>query len=93
MGTTIDPTFAFPLPILGLNYLNFDFKGTGNQLALLFGGVFIAGNLQNPKLGRTPFDLSVDFFGIAVPGTDLRFDAAGERRRRARAQRFRCRPA
>jgi hypothetical protein len=79
MGTTIDPTFAFPLPILGLNYLNFDFKGTGGQMAMLFGGVFALGNLQTPKLGRTPFDASVDFFGIAVPGTDLRFDSTGER--------------
>jgi hypothetical protein len=78
-GVTIDPTFEFPLPIVGLNYLNFDIRGSGNQLAFLFGGVFLAGNLQTPKLGRTPFDMSVDFFGIAVPGTDQRFDAAGER--------------
>ena len=79
IGTTIDPSFAFPLPILGINYLNFDVKGSGNQFALLFGGVFIAGNLQNPKLGKTPFDMSIDFFGIAVPGTESRFDAVGER--------------
>ena len=79
MGTTIDPSFAFPLPIVGINYLNFDVKGSGNQLALLFGGVFLLGNLQAPEAGKTPFDLSVDFFGIAVPGTDLRFDADGER--------------
>ncbi|HET9360905.1 MAG TPA: hypothetical protein VFO58_14235 [Vicinamibacterales bacterium] len=79
MGTTIDPTFAFPLPIFGINYLNFDFRGTGGQMALLFGGVFALGNLQTPKVGRTPFDASVDFFAIAVPGTDQRFDATGER--------------
>ena len=79
LGVTIDPTFAYPLPIVGLNYLNFDVRGSGNQLAILFGGVFLAGNLQKPKLGRTPFDMSVDFFGIAVPGTDQRFDGAGER--------------
>jgi hypothetical protein len=79
LGVTVDPSFQYPLPIVGLNYLNFDVRGSGNQLALLFGGVFLAGNLQNPKLGRTPFDMSVDFFGIAVPGTDQQFDAAGER--------------
>jgi hypothetical protein len=78
MGTTIDPTFAFPLPILGLNYLNFDVKGTGSQLALLFGGVFVLGNLQTAKIGATAFDASVDFFGIAVPGTDQRFGPDGE---------------
>jgi hypothetical protein len=80
LGVTIDPTFAYPLPIVGLNYLNFNVRGSDNQLALLFGGVFLAGNLQNPRVGRTPFDMSLDFFGIAVPGTDQRFDAAGERR-------------
>jgi hypothetical protein len=78
MGTTIDPTFAFPLPILGLNYLNFDVKGTGSQLAMLFGGVFVLGNLQTAQIGSTPFDASVDFFGIAVPGTDQRFGPGGE---------------
>jgi hypothetical protein len=79
LGTTIDPTFDFPLPIVGLNYLNFDFRGSKNQLAVLFGGVFALGNLQAPKLGKTPFNGSIDFFGIAVPGSDLRFDSAGER--------------
>ena len=79
MGTTIDPAFQFPLPIFGINYLSFDVKGTGSQLALLFAGVFVAGNLQTPKIGRTPLDASVDFYGIAVPGTDQRYDAGGER--------------
>jgi hypothetical protein len=78
MGTRVDPTFAYPLPILGINYLNFDFLGTNSQMAMLFGGVFVAGNLQKPRLGRTPLDGSVDFFGIAVPGTNQTFTAAGE---------------
>jgi hypothetical protein len=79
MGVTVDPAFAFPLPILGLNYLNFDVKGTGGQFAMLFAGVFVAGNLQTPRLPHTPFDASVDFFAIAVPGTDVVYDAGGER--------------
>jgi hypothetical protein len=79
LGVTIDPTFAYPLPIVGLNYLNFDVRGSGNQLAILFGGVFLAGNLQKPKIGQTPFDASVDFYGIAVPGTDQQFGDTGEK--------------
>jgi hypothetical protein len=78
MGTRIDPAFSFPLPILGLNYLNFDFLGTNSQFAMLFGGVFIAGNLQKPKLGRTPFDGSIDFYGIAPPSTDKMLTSSGE---------------
>lgn len=73
MGITVDPSFAFPLPIFGINYLDFDFGGPNSQLALLFAGVLAAGNIQKPKLGNTPFDASVDFFAIAVPATDRLF--------------------
>ena len=47
-------------------------------------GVFAAGNIQKPKLGHTPFDGSIDFFGIAVPGDDKIFDASGAQTRVAR---------
>lgn len=80
MGTTIDPSFDFPLPIFGINYLDFDFLSKDTQLALLFGGVLALGNIQKPKLGRTPFDASVDFFAIAVPVNDQVFNEAGEQR-------------
>ena len=33
MGVTIDPSYAFPLPIFGINYLDFDFGGPDSQLA------------------------------------------------------------
>jgi MucB/RseB family protein len=78
MGVTLDPSYAFPLPIFGINYLDFDFGGPNSQLALLFAGVLAAGNVQRPKLGSTPFDASVDFFGIAVPSSDRIYDAAAE---------------
>ena len=77
MGVTIDPSFGFPLPIFGINYLDFDFGGPDSQLAMLFGGVLAAINVQKPKVGNTPFDASLDFFGIAVPATDRLF-ANGE---------------
>jgi hypothetical protein len=78
MGITIDPSYAFPLPIFGINYLNFSFGGPENQFAMLFGGVLAAINVQRPKVPHTPFDASLDFFGIAVPSSDRRYDAAGE---------------
>ena len=28
---------------------------------MLFAGVFVAGNLQTPRLPHTPFDASIDF--------------------------------
>jgi hypothetical protein len=82
MGVTLDPSYAFPLPIFGINYLNFEFRGRPDtQLAVLFAGVLAAGNVQRPKLGGTPIDASLDFFAIAVPSSDRLFDANGERER------------
>jgi hypothetical protein len=78
MGVTIDPSYAFPLPIFGINYLNFSFGNPDTQFAMLFGGVLAAINIQRPKVPHTPFDASVDFFGIAVPSSDRRYDTAGE---------------
>jgi hypothetical protein len=80
MGVTLDPSYAFPLPIFGINYLNFQFRGRQDtQLAILFAGVLAAGNVQRPKIGGTPFDASVDFFAIAAPSSDRLYEAAGER--------------
>jgi hypothetical protein len=79
MGVYFDPSYAFPLPIFGINYLNFGLGGSDEtQLALLFGGVLIAGNVQRPKLGPTPFDASLDFFAIAAPSSDRWYGRGGE---------------
>jgi hypothetical protein len=78
IGTTIDPAYDFPLPIFGINYLDFEFGGPDSQLALLFGGVLALGNVQRPKLVG-PLDGSLDFFAIAVPGSDRLYDEQGER--------------
>jgi hypothetical protein len=79
MGVTLDPSYAFPLPIFGINYLDFEFRGrTDTQLAVLFAGVLAAGNLQRPKFAG-PLDASLDFFAIAVPSTDRIHDARAER--------------
>jgi hypothetical protein len=80
MGVLVDPSFAFPLPIFGINYLDFEFRGRPDtQFALLFGGVLAAGNLQRPKLGGTNLDASIDFFGIAAPASDRLYGEDGER--------------
>ena len=80
MGVTLDPSYAFPLPMFGINYLDFEFGNPDTQLALLFAGVLAAGNIQRPKLGHTPLDASVDFFAIAAPSSDRVYGPAGERK-------------
>lgn len=78
-GVTIDPSYDFPLPMLGINYLNFELLGRKDtQLAVLFAGVLAAGNLQRPQIIGRRVDLNVDFFAIAVPGSDRYYDESGE---------------
>jgi hypothetical protein len=79
IGTVIDPSYAFPLPIFGINYVDFSFGNPDTQLAMLFAGVLAAGNIQRPQLGSTPLDASLDFFAIAAPSSDRLYDPAGER--------------
>jgi hypothetical protein len=79
MGLTLDPSYAFPLPIFGINYLDFQFGRPDTQLALLFAGVLAAGNVQRSNIGGAKsVDASVDFFAIAAPSSDRLFGPDGE---------------
>jgi len=78
IGTTLDPSYAFPLPMFGIDYLNFHFGSPNQQLAVLFAGVLAAGNVQRSKIGRTNLDASLDFFAIAVPSSDRLYGPSGE---------------
>jgi hypothetical protein len=78
LGAQVDPSFDYPLPIGGLDLLDFNFLHRDMQFALLFAGVFAAGNIQRPNLWGGHFDASVDFFGLAVGSNDAIFDAQAE---------------
>jgi hypothetical protein len=78
MGVTLDPSYSFPLPIFGLNYLNFRFRNPDTQLAVLFAGVLVAGNIQRSNFGARNLDASVDFFAIAAPSGDRLYGPTGE---------------
>src|SRR6185295_6329769 len=78
LGVTFDPSYDYPLPIVGINYLDFEFLGKDSQLAVLFGGVLALANLQRPKAIGDKVDLSVDLFSIAVSGNDEVFAPGGE---------------
>jgi hypothetical protein len=78
VGVIVDPSFNFPLPILGFNYLNFHFRGKDTQVALLFGGILAVGNVQRPKVLGEHVDASLDFFGIGVRGNNQVFAGGAE---------------
>ena len=78
VGLTYDPAYDYPLPLAGINYLDFDFLGKDNQLALVFGGVLAIANVQRPKLLGEHLDGSLDLFAIAVKSNDRTYDLNGE---------------
>ncbi len=79
MGVDVDPSLDRPLPIGGLNILDFNFLNRNLQLALLYGGVIAFGNIQHANLWGGKFDASLDFFGLALKANDDVFDAQGKR--------------
>ncbi len=76
-GTWVDPSFDYPLPIVGVNYLNFEFPGKNGQLAVLFAGVLALVNMQRPQILGPHVDLSWDLFAIAVTSKDKMFQESG----------------
>lgn len=79
IGVTYDPSYDYPLPLGGINYLDFNFLGEDNQLAVVFGGVLALVNAQRPRLVGERVDGSIDLFAIALEGSDRVYDASGER--------------
>ena len=79
LGTIVDPSYDYPLPLVGIDYVNFNFLNRGLQFGFIFSGVLGAGNLQKAKIRGSKFDASIDFYGIAVNNNDLVYDEDGER--------------
>jgi len=79
-GVVVDPSYQFPLPIFGINYVDFALGGDDRtQMAMLFAGVLAAGNIQRPQLfGVRNLHASLDFFAIAAPSTDRVYSQDGE---------------
>ncbi|HEX5716892.1 MAG TPA: hypothetical protein VF179_12085, partial [Thermoanaerobaculia bacterium] len=66
-GVFYDDALDFPLPLGGVNYFNFDFRGTGKQVNLFFAGALLTLNVAEPRLFGSKFDLGADLFALAVP--------------------------
>ena len=85
-ASTLDPSYAFPLPIFGINYLELRVRvARTSSSRCCLPACWRRATSSGSKLGSTPLDASVDFFAIAVPSSDRVYDAGGEAQSRARA--------
>ncbi|TNF75736.1 MAG: hypothetical protein EP299_05965 [Acidobacteria bacterium] len=72
-GVFYDESFDFPIPLVGVDYFNLDFKETGSQVNVFFGGAILTANWSDPELFGSRFDAGTDVFLLAVAGTDTLF--------------------
>jgi hypothetical protein len=72
-GVFYDDALDYPLPLAGVNYFSFDFKGTGKQVNVFFAGALLTANVAEPRLRGSRFDAGVDVFALAIPFSDKLF--------------------
>ena len=78
-GVFYDDALSYPLPLAGVNYFSFDFKGTGKQVNAFFAGPLLTANVAEPRLFGSRFDAGADAFVLAVPFSDTFFEDNRER--------------
>jgi hypothetical protein len=69
-GVFYDESLDFPLPLAGVNYLDLDFRGRGDQLNIFFAGVFLTANYADPRFLGSKWDAGVNVFGFFIPTGD-----------------------
>jgi hypothetical protein len=74
MGVTLDPSYGFPLPIFGIDIIDFS-SGPDTQLARC---CRVPGAGNSVPVGAKSVDANVDFFAIAAPSSDHVYGPDGE---------------
>jgi hypothetical protein len=88
-GVFYDSSFDYPLPLLGIYYIDLDFRKKQEQVQVFFGGVLLAASYNQPRLFGTTIDAGVDVFGIAIRGSDALFvDGTEDKTQRVKSRSF-----
>jgi hypothetical protein len=88
-GFFYDGSYDYPLPLLGIYYVDLDFQKRHEQLQVFFGGILLAASYNQPHLFGTEIDAGVDVFGIAIRGNDsLYVDGTEDKAQRVKARSF-----
>ena len=69
-GLFYDGSLSYPVPLLGVQYFNFDLFHTGKQISTFFAGAVLTTNYTDPSFLGTRFDLGADVFAFAIPFGD-----------------------
>ncbi len=72
-GVFWDESTDFPIPLAGINYLDLDWKGRGDQLNVFFAGPLLTVNYAEPRLFGSRWDAGFNVFGLLIPTGDELF--------------------
>jgi hypothetical protein len=72
-GVLQDESNDFPIPLAGMNWLWFDWRGTGAQANIFFAGPLVSIAMTDPDFRGSRFDVGFDAFALAIAGTDTLF--------------------
>ncbi len=78
MGTSTDGDLG--LPFAGLNYFDFNFRGTGTQVDVAYAGVVLDASWTDPGLGNSDWELTTEARVSAYPDRFKMVDGEGRRR-------------
>ena len=69
-GAFYQRSSSTPIPLLGVQYFDFDMWGKNKQLSVFFAGALLFGNYTDPSFLGSRFDLGADVFAVAFPFTE-----------------------
>jgi hypothetical protein len=72
-GVFYDESQDFPIPLAGMNWLWFDWRGTGAQANVFFAGPLLNVAFTDPSFLDSKFDAGLDVFALAIEGSDTFF--------------------
>lgn len=69
-GAFHDESLDNPVPLGGVNWVDFDLRDSGQQVNVFFAGVLAIGNWSDPTFLGSSFTAAADLFALGVKGDD-----------------------
>ena len=69
-GVFHDDSLDNPIPLGGVNWINFDVRDSGQQVNVFFAGVLVLANWSDPEFLGSKFTAAADLFVLGVKGSD-----------------------